>query len=82
MQPLPAEVAAELLAYLAGKLAAEPVRPGKWANFAADVLRADLEAAGIPYTVAGPDGLEHADLHALRHSYITMLGRTADLRTV
>ncbi|MBX3399655.1 MAG: tyrosine-type recombinase/integrase [Gemmataceae bacterium] len=42
----------------------------------------DLEAAGIPYVVEGPDGQEFADFHALRHSYLTMLGRHGvDLRT-
>ncbi len=30
----------------------------------------------------GSDGPEYADFHALRHSYLTMLGKTADLRTV
>ena len=34
--------------------------------------RIDLEAAGIPYRDA--EG-EFADFHALRHSYISLLGR-------
>jgi Phage integrase family len=46
------------------------------------MLRGDLDAAGIPYSVPGPDGPEYADFHALRHSYLTMLGKTADPRTV
>src|SRR3954464_8049079 len=46
------------------------------------MLRADLADAGIPYVVEGPDGPLHADFHALRHSYITALGRGGvDLRT-
>jgi len=46
------------------------------------MLRADLEAVGIPYVVEGPDGPEYADFHALRHTYLTMLGRNGvDLRT-
>jgi hypothetical protein len=46
------------------------------------MLRADLADAGIPYIVEGPDGPLHADFHALRHSYITALGRNGvDLRT-
>ena len=45
------------------------------------MLRGDLEAAGIPYVVEGPDGPEYADFHALRHSYLTALGRSgADLQ--
>jgi integrase len=46
------------------------------------MIRADLDLAGIPYSVDGPDGPLFADFHALRHSYITALGRGGvDLRT-
>jgi integrase-like protein len=49
---------------------------------AAETLRIDLEAAGIPYVKDGPDGPLFADFHALRHSYITALGRAGvELRT-
>src|SRR5207253_9634172 len=41
----------------------------------AEMLRGDLAAAGIPYAVEGADGPLYADFHALRHSYITALGR-------
>ncbi len=84
VQPIPADVAAELRAYLNGKPVGEPVWGGTWAKGkkAAEMLRGDLQAAGIPYVVKGPDGPEYADFHALRHSYLTMLGKTADLRTV
>ena len=34
------------------------------------MLRIDLEAAGIPYEVEGPEGPLFADFHALRHSYV------------
>jgi hypothetical protein len=34
----------------------------------AEMLRPDLDAAGIPYTIKGPDGLVHADFHSLRRS--------------
>ena len=45
--------------------------------------RVDLEAAGIAYFVEGPDGLEYADFHSLRHSYLTLGGRAGiDLRTL
>src|SRR5207247_7366435 len=40
------------------------------------------EAAGIPYAIDGPDGPLSAHFHALRHTYITALGRGGvDLRT-
>ena len=46
------------------------------------MLRIDLEAAGIPYVADGPDGPLFADFHALRHSYLTLLGKGGvDLRT-
>jgi integrase len=47
------------------------------------MLRIDLEAAGIPYVVDGPNGPLHTDFHALRHSYLTLGGRAGiDLRTL
>jgi hypothetical protein len=47
------------------------------------MLRIDLEAAGIAYAVEGPDGPLYADFHALRHSYLTLGGRSGiDLRTL
>jgi hypothetical protein len=84
-QPLPADVADLFRAYLDGKPAGSPLWPGTWAQLraAAAMLRKDLKAAGIPYTVQGHDGPEHADFHALRHhTYLTLLGRSGvDLRT-
>ncbi len=74
-QPLPPELAAALRDYLAGRPADRPVWPGTWADRSADMLKIDLEAAGIPYTVEGPDGPLYADFHALRHSYIALLDR-------
>jgi hypothetical protein len=73
IQPLPPDVAAALRAYLAGRPAG-PVWPGEvWPDRAADMLREDLRAAGIPYRDA--EG-RVADFHALRHSYITLLQQT------
>jgi hypothetical protein len=46
------------------------------------MLRIDLEAAGSPYVVEGPDGPLFADFHTLRHTYLTLLGRGVELRTV
>src|SRR5207249_2348211 len=46
-----------------------------WPKKAAEMIRMDLEAAGIPYVVEGPDGPLFADFHALRHSYIALLDK-------
>ncbi|HEY1381947.1 MAG TPA: tyrosine-type recombinase/integrase [Gemmataceae bacterium] len=72
-QPIPSTVAAALRTFLAGRPVGERVWPGSWWRKAAEMLRIDLEAAGVPYRVAGPDGPLVADFHCLRHSYITML---------
>lgn len=85
VQPIPADVADALRGYLAGKPTGSPVWGGTWAsgNRGAEMLRGDLEAAGIPYSVEGPDGPEYADFHSLRHSYLTLGGRSGiDLRTL
>jgi integrase len=85
VQPLPAEVAEALYGYLDGKPDATPVWGGTWArdHRGAEMLRIDLEACGIPYATEGPDGPEYADFHSLRHSYLTLGGRSGiDLRTL
>src|ERR1700747_2910413 len=47
------------------------------------MVRLDLEQAGIPYAVEGPDGPLYADFHALRHTYLTLGGLAGiDLRTL
>ncbi len=76
--PIPIDLAESLGSFLPGRPAGVPVWPGTWAKHgnAAEMLRIDLESAGIPYVVEGPEGPEHADFHALRHSYITALGRS------
>jgi integrase len=76
-QPLPAEIALALRGYLDGRPAGLPVWGGTWTNDGqgSTLLRIDLDAAGIPYAVEGPDGLLYADFHALRHSYIALLDR-------
>lgn len=68
-QPVPRQLAGRLSAYLTGRPPHSPIWPGTWAERAADMLQADLEAAGVPYVVDGPDGPLFADFHALRHSY-------------
>jgi integrase/recombinase XerC len=82
VQPLPSDVTVTLRGYLADKPTGQPVWPGSWRDAAAEMIRGDLGDAGIPYIVPGPDGDLFADFHALRHSYLTLLGRGGvDLRT-
>ena len=40
------------------------------------MLRIDLDAAGIPYVVQGPDGPLYSDFHSLRHCFISLLDRS------
>jgi integrase len=69
VQPIPRDLADALRGYLTGKPAGQPLWPGRWYRRAAEILRHDLEAAGIPYvTEAG-----FADFHSLRHDYVSML---------
>jgi integrase len=75
-QPLPPEVAEELRAYLAGRPAGERIWPGTWYEDAAEMLRLDLEPAGVEYVLQGPDGPLYADFHSLRHSDIALLDRS------
>ena len=77
VQPLPPELVALLRDYLRNKPANQPLWSGNWARDkrGAEMLRIDLEAADIPYIVEGPDGPLHADFHALRHSFLTRLGK-------
>lgn len=72
-QPLPPGVARQLAGFLAGLPAGGPVWPGKWRIHAARMLRVDLAAAGVPYSVPGINGPEFADFHALRHSFLSAL---------
>ena len=67
-----------------GKPASPPCGAGHGRDGkAAEMLRIDLEAAGIPYAVEGPDGPLYADFHSLRHTYLTLGGRAGiDLRTL
>jgi integrase len=76
VQPLPRDIAAALSEYVAGRPADQPVWPGTWYEDAAEMLRIDLDAAGVPYVIDGPDGSLYADFHALRHSYIALLDKS------
>ena len=72
-QPLPPGVAAQLATFLATTTPGEPIWPGKWRTHAARMLRVDLAAAGVPYSVPGTNGPAFADFHALRHSFLSAL---------
>jgi integrase len=76
VQPLPDEVADALRGFLAKRPAGREIWPAGWVDDAAQMLQADLEAVGIPYSVEGPDGPLFADFHSLRHSYVAMLDRS------
>ncbi len=67
-QPIAAALADRLKPWLAGKRPGRPVFDGMPAKAAA-MLRADLEAAGVPYET--DDGV--ADFHASRGTYISNL---------
>ncbi len=76
VQPIAPDVAEAFRVYLAGRASDQSVWPGTWHERAADMLRLDLEAAGIPYVVEGAEGPLYADFHALRHSYVAMLDKS------
>jgi hypothetical protein len=85
VQPLPLEAASAMRDYLTTKPTNRPVWDGTWAtdHRGAEMIRGDLEAAGIAYSIPGADGPEYADFHALRHSFLTLGGRAGiDLRTL
>jgi len=82
--PLRPDVVAVLRGYLASKSSDSPIWSGSWHStcVAAKMLRDDLRDAGIPYRVETPNGPEYVDFHALRHTFLTSLGRAGvELRT-
>jgi integrase len=72
--PLPSGVLPRLRQFLRGKPARKPLWGGNWARRgdAMIFVREDLEKAGVPFETE--DG--RADLHALRHTYISRLIRS------
>ena len=77
VQPLPAAVNDLMRRHLAGRASQERIWPGTWWKRTAKLIRRDLAAAGVPYVVEGEDGPLYADFHALRHTYVTEVVRTA-----
>jgi integrase len=70
VQPLRADVAEMMKAYLSGKSKGEPVWPGTWHDRAAEMLRSDLAAAGITYQ---DDDGRYFDFQAMRGQFISQL---------
>jgi integrase len=68
VQPIPGWLVDRLRPWLAHKAPRMPVFKGMTPR-TAEMLRVDLEAAGVPYET--PEGV--ADFHALRSAYITYL---------
>ncbi|HEY7315276.1 MAG TPA: tyrosine-type recombinase/integrase [Gemmataceae bacterium] len=72
VQPLPPGLVERLRQWFA---AGRPLWPNL-TQHTARMLKADLNAAGIPYVVQGPDGPLYADFHSTRHSFISAICRT------
>jgi integrase len=70
VQPIRPDVAQMMAQYVAGKPRNKVLWPGSWADVAAEMLRVDLTAAGIPYR--DEDGRVF-DFHAIRGQFISSL---------
>jgi excisionase family DNA binding protein len=70
VQPLRPDVAEMMRQYSAARPKDEPLWPGTWTLAAAEMLRGDLEAAGIPYQ---DDDGRYFDFHAMRGQFISFL---------
>jgi integrase len=70
VQPLRSDVAEMMRQYLTGKVPGKPVWPGAWTEAGAEMVRLDLQAAGIPYQDAAG---RFFDFHALRGQFISAL---------
>ena len=73
VQPLPDWLVIALADHLAHPDARlwgtiQPAYPGR-------ILRSDLEACGVPYSIKSKAGPLYFDFHALRHWYCTQIGR-------
>jgi integrase len=70
VQPIRPDVAEVMRGYLKGRPRGKPVWPGTWHDRAAEMLRNDLLAAGIPYQ---DDSGRFFDFHAMRGQFISLL---------
>ncbi len=77
-QPIPPAVVNRLAPLLASTPPAARLWPGSWWERAADMFRDDMAEAGLAVVVGG----EEAVFHSLRHTYGTMLGRSAPIKVV
>lgn len=72
VQPLPAWIIEPLRTWFAeGK----PLWPNLTRR-SSEMIRADMESAGIPYRIEGVNSPLFADFHALRHTFVTNVART------
>lgn len=69
VQPLRPDVADMMRQYLDGKPMHQPIWGKTWKRSAADTIRHDLAAVGIPYEENG----RYFDFHALRGQFISLL---------
>src|SRR5262249_36475622 len=67
-QPLRPDMAALLRSYLKGRPRNRLVWPGTWKDRAAEMLRIDLAAAGIPYT---DEDNRYFDFQGMRGQFIS-----------
>jgi integrase len=70
VQQLRGDVAAMMRSYLDGRPRRQPVWPGTWHERAAEMIRKDLAAAGIPFQ---DDDGRRFDFHAMRGQFISLL---------
>ncbi len=81
VQPISTVLADALRPFLAACPKQLPVWPGTWREKGAVMLRVDLDAAKIPFTIIGHEGEETRDFHAFRNCYISNIIRAgADLK--
>ena len=72
MLPLRADLAALHKSWMDDKPIDAPLWPGRWWARAAEMLRADMELAGVPYVDASG---RVADFHGLRHTFVSNLAK-------
>src|SRR5262249_32372617 len=68
--PLPKDVAELLRKYIESKSSDLQLWPGNWPTVAAEMIRLDLEASGIPYRDSHGRVI---DFHSLRHTFLSHL---------